>query len=278
MSARNSRANKAAARERLRLEREHQAKKDRIRRQVVVAVSTVAVLAAAGGIGYAVMQANKPSAWEAAKDAKVVKPKNTEGENGTTIVVGKPAAKKTLEVYEDSRCPVCATFEQAVGETVKKDVDAGKYKLKYIGATFLDGDSLAEGRIGSNGEGSKNALSALGAALDVSPEAFMDYKAALYSANFHPEESDDKFAEDAYLLEVADSVDALKNNAAFKKNVENGTFDSWALKMSKTFDDSGVSGTPTLKMDGKKVVAEGSDNAPMTVEQFNAAVDKALKG
>ncbi|MFG2756310.1 DsbA family protein [Streptomyces wuyuanensis] len=270
MSARNSRANKAAARERLRLERERQARKDRIRRQVVVAVSTVAVLAAAGGIGYAVMQANKPSAWEAAKDAKVVKPKNSEGENGTTIVVGKPAAKKTLEVYEDSRCPVCATFEQAVGETVKKDVDAGKYKLKYIGATFIDNSD--------NGEGSKNALSALGAALDVSPEAFMDYKAALYSANFHPEESDDKFAEDAYLLEVADSVDALKNNAAFKKNVENGTFDSWALKMSKTFDDSGVSGTPTLKMDGKKVVAEGSDNAPMTVEQFNAAVDKALKG
>ncbi|SDM14529.1 DsbA family protein [Streptomyces wuyuanensis] len=270
MSARNSRANKAAARERLRLERERQAKKDRIRRQVVVAVSTVAVLAAAGGIGYAVMQANKPSAWEAAKDAKVVKPRNSEGENGTTIVVGKPAAKKTLEVYEDSRCPVCATFEQAVGETVKKDVDAGKYKLKYIGATFIDNSD--------NGEGSKNALSALGAALDVSPEAFMDYKAALYSANFHPEESDDKFAEDAYLLKVADSVDALKNNAAFKKNVENGTFDSWALKMSKTFDDSGVSGTPTLKMDGKKVVAEGSDNAPMTVEQFNAAVDKALKG
>ncbi|WJY49857.1 DsbA family protein [Streptomyces chengbuensis] len=270
MSARNSRANKAAARERLRLERERQARKDKIRRQLVVAVSTVAVLAAAGGIGYAVMQANKPTAWEAAKDAKVVKPKNTQGENGTTVVIGKPAAKKTLEVYEDSRCPICATFEQAVGETVKKDVDAGKYKLKYIGATFIDNSD--------NGEGSKNALSALGAALDVSPEAFMDYKAALYSANFHPQESDDKFAEDAYLLEVAGSVDALKNNAEFKKNVENGTFDPWALKMSKTFDDSGVSGTPTLKMDGKKVVAEGSDNAPMTVEQFNAAVDKALKG
>ncbi|GBQ01161.1 disulfide bond formation protein DsbA [Streptomyces spongiicola] len=270
MSARNSRANKAAARERLRLERERQAKKDRIRRQLVVAVSTVAVLAAAGGIGYAVMQANKPSAWEAAKDAKVVEPRNTEGENGTTVVVGKPAAEKTLEVYEDSRCPVCATFEQAVGETMKKDVDAGKYKLRYVGATFIDNSD--------NGEGSKNALSALGAALDVSPEAFLDFKAALYSEKFHPAESEDKFAEDAYLLEVADSVDALKNNAGFRKNVENGTFDAWALKMSETFDDSGVTGTPTLRMDGKKVVAEGSENAPMTAEQFNAAVDKALKG
>ncbi|WP_434099236.1 thioredoxin domain-containing protein, partial [Streptomyces microflavus] len=28
---------------------------------------------------------------------------------------------------------------------------------------------------------------------------------------------------------------------------------AWAMKMSKTFDKSGVQGTPTLKMDGKKV-------------------------
>ncbi|MFJ6630312.1 DsbA family protein [Streptomyces sp. NPDC091376] len=270
MSARNSKANKAAARERMRAERERQAKKDKARRQIIVALSTVGVLIAAGGIGYAVMQANKPTAWEAAKDAKVVKPKNTEGENGTTVVIGKPAAKKTLEIYEDSRCPICATFEQAVGETVKKDVDAGKYKVKYIGATFIDN--------ADSGEGSKNALSALGAALDVSPEAFTEYKAALYSAKFHPEESEDKFAKDSYLLEVANSVGALKGNAEFKKNVENGTFDPWALKMSQTFSDSGVTGTPTLKMDGKKVTADGSENAPMTVEQFNAAIDKALKG
>jgi hypothetical protein len=48
--------------------------------------------------------------------------------------------------------------------------------------------------------------------------------------------------------------------------------------MSAAFDDSGVKGTPTLKMDGKKVTADGTENPPMTVEQFNAAVDKAIKG
>lgn len=270
MSARNSQANKAAARERMRQERERQAKRDKVKRQVVVAASIVAVLAAAGGVGYAVVQANKPTAWEAAKDAKVVKPKNTEGENGTTVVIGKPAAKKTLELYEDSRCPVCATFEQAVGTTVKKDVDAGKYKIKYIGATFIDGSIP--------GEGSRNALSALGAALDVSPEAFLEYKAALYSAKFHPEERDDKFAKDDYLIEVANTVTTLKDNSGFQKAVKDGTYDAWALKMSEVFQKSGVEGTPTLKMDGKKVTVVGSDNTPMTVEQYNAAIDKALKG
>ncbi|WP_405596588.1 DsbA family protein [Streptomyces sp. NBC_01410] len=271
MSARNSQASKAAARERLRQERERQAKKEKTRRQLIVIGSAIVVLAIAGGAGYAIMQANKPGHWESAKDEKnITAPKNTSGENGTTVVIGKASAKKTLELYEDSRCPVCASFEQAVGPTVKKDVDAGKYKLKYVGATFIDN--------ADSGEGSKNALSALGAALNVSPEAFTEYKAALYSAKWHPKETDDKFAKDSYLLEVADTIPALKSNAEFKKNVEDGTFDAWAMRMSDAFGKSGVEGTPALKMNGKKVTAEGTDNPPMTVEQYNAALAKALQG
>ena len=49
------------------------------------------------------------------------------------------------------------------------------------------------------------------------------------------------------------------------------------MKMSATFDKSGVTGTPTLKMDGKKITAR-QQNPPMTVDQFNAAIAKALKG
>ncbi|MEV7105094.1 thioredoxin domain-containing protein [Streptomyces atroolivaceus] len=279
MSKRNSQANKSAARERLRVERERQAKKDKARKQIVVGVSVVAVLAIAGGVSYGVMQLNKPSAWEAAADAKnVTAPKNTSGDDGTTVVIGEASAKKTLKIYEDSRCPICASFEQAIGPTIAKDVKAGKYKIQYVGATFIDGDSLSKGTVGNRGEGSKNALSALGAALNVSPEAFMDYKSAMYSAKFHPEETDDKFKDDSYLLEIADSVATLKGNKVFQEAVETGTYDEWALKMSKAFDENkdDVTGTPTLVMDGKKLTAEGSDNAPMTADQFNAAIAQAL--
>ncbi|GAA3925616.1 DsbA family protein [Streptomyces gulbargensis] len=269
MSPHSSQVDKTAARERLRAEREREAKRRKALRQAVVTVSAVAVLAAVGGASHLVMEAAEPSGWEAAKEAVVVKPRNTEGENGTTVVIGKPTATKTLEVYEDPRCPICASFEQAAGETLKKDVDAGKYKVRFVGGTFIDTTA--------RGEGAKNALSALGAALDVSPEAFLDYKSALYSANFHPEENDDKFARDDYLIEVAGSVPALRNNAAFAKAVRQGTFDAWALKMSAAFDASGVTGTPTLMMDGEKIVAEGTKNAPMTAEQFTTAIAKALR-
>ncbi|MFD3696042.1 DsbA family protein [Streptomyces sp. NPDC058646] len=264
MSARNNQANKAAARERLRAEREKQAKKDKARRQVIVAGAVAAVLALAGGVGYLVMQANEPGYWDKAAKAELVKPANTTGEDGTTVVIGKPEAPKTLELYEDSRCPACASFEQASGEQIKKDVDAGKYKLQYVGATFIDN--------AVKGEGSRNALSALGAALNVGPEAFLEFKAALYSKELHPEETVDSFAKDAYLLKVADTVPALKGNAEFKKAVEGGTYDRWAIEMSKSFDKSGVTGTPTLKMDGKKI------NTPDSAQAFTEAIDKALKG
>ncbi|MER6620533.1 MULTISPECIES: DsbA family protein [unclassified Streptomyces] len=270
MSKRNSQAAKNAARERLRVERERQAKKAKVRRQLIVAASVVGVLAAAGGIGYAVVQANKPDYWESAKDAKLVKPANTSGENGTTVVIGESGAKKTLELYEDPRCPVCASFEQTVGKTIEKDVEDGKYKIRFIGASFLDR--------GLSGEGSKNALSALGAALNVGPDAFLAYKSALYSAEYHPEESDDKFADDAYLIKIANTVDALKDNKEFQADVKDGTYDKWALEMSDVFDDTeGVQGTPTLMMDGKKLTGSDGQNAPMTVDEFTTAVDKALK-
>ncbi|PWI18953.1 disulfide bond formation protein DsbA [Streptomyces sp. Act143] len=269
MSKRNSQAAKTAARERLRLERERQAKRDKIKRQVIVACSVVGVLAIAGGIGYAVVQGNKPGYWEEAKNDKLVKPANTTGENGTTVVIGKAAAKKTLVMYEDPRCPVCAQFEQTVGPTVDKDVEAGKFKLQYVGASFLDK--------GLGGEGSKNALSALGAALNVSSDAFLQYKTAMYSTKWHPEESDDKFKDDDYLIKIANTVDALKNNKTFQNAVKNGTYDKWALVMSEKFDDSGVTGTPTLKMDDKALTGSDGKNAPMTVAEFNTALEAALK-
>ncbi|KKY40019.1 DSBA oxidoreductase, partial [Vibrio parahaemolyticus] len=72
---------------------------------------------------------------EGLKDAKVVAPAHTTGTNGTTVVIGKDSAKKTLKVYEDPRCPICAQFEETDGKTVEKDLSDGKYKIQYTGGT-----------------------------------------------------------------------------------------------------------------------------------------------
>ncbi|MEU3728691.1 DsbA family protein [Streptomyces sp. NPDC033538] len=252
MSKRNTQAAKTAARERLREERERQAKRDKTKRQVVVACSIVGVLAIAGGIGYAVMQMNEPSGWDKAAEAKVVAPANTSGKNGTTVLVGDSKSDHVVHLYEDPRCPGCASFEQGVGESVNKGMEDGTYKLSFTIGTFLDGNL--------GGEGSKNALSALGAALNVSPEAFIDYKTALYSSEHHPSESTDEFAKDDYLIKVADTVDALKNNKKFQDAVEKGTYDAWAMKMSDAFQKAeDVQSTPTVKINDKVIETPGTD-------------------
>ncbi|MGW0190996.1 DsbA family protein [Streptomyces sp. NPDC003362] len=262
MSKRNSQSAKTAARERLRQERERQAKREKTRRQLIVAGSMVAVLALAGGIGYAVVQTNQPSAWEAAADAKVVAPANTSGKDGTTILVGDSKTDNVVHLYEDPRCPACASFEQTIGETVNKGMEDGDYKLSFTLGTFLDGNL--------GGEGSKNALSALGAALNVSTDAFLDYKAALYSAEYHPAETTDELAEDDYLIKVANTVDALKGNKKFQDAVEKGTYDAWAMKMSDSFDKTeDVKSTPTIKINDKVITN------PETVDQWKAALKDA---
>lgn len=245
MSQRNTQEAKRAARERLRAERERQAKKDKIRRQLVVGAAVVGVLAVATGIGFGVMKMNQPTGWEAAKGDKLVAPANASGKNGTEIVLGGEKAKDTLDVYEDLRCPACAQFEQGAGELLKKGADDNKYKMRVHLGALIDN--------GMGGEGSKSAISALGSALNVSTDAFREYHTKLYSAEYHPAEQDDKFAEDSYLLKVADTVPELKNDKRFEKDVKDGTYDRWALEMVDTFEKEKIEGTPTVRINGKDV-------------------------
>ncbi|WP_405766301.1 DsbA family protein [Actinacidiphila glaucinigra] len=265
MSKRNSQAAKNAARERLRVEREREAKRDKLRRQLVVGGSVLGVLALGAGIAVAVVKMNAPTYWEKAADKPLVKPANSSGKNGTSIVIGDESAKHTLKVYEDLRCPVCAQFEQTSGETVQKDAKDGKYKISYTMGAFLD-DRLAQG------QGSKKALSALGAALNVSKDAFVQYHALLYSKDVHPEETKDDFGSADKLIELAQKVDALKGNKTFDNAVRNGTYDKWALTMDQQFTDDGIQGTPTVKLDDKPIESPQA----MTADQFTAAVDQII--
>ncbi|KNB52683.1 thioredoxin domain-containing protein [Streptomyces caatingaensis] len=270
MSNRNNAQNKQAARERLRAERERQAKKDKTKRQLIVGGAVVVALAVAAGIAVAVTKMNDGGSdhWKAAAKKELVKPANTTGENGNEIVIGEKSAKETLTVFEDPRCPSCAGFEQEVGPTIRQDVKDGRYKVRIVMVNFLDGML--------SGSGSKNAVSALGAALNVSPEAFLDYKAALYAEKNHPDERDDAFADDKNLLDIAQQVPALKGNKDFEKNVKDHVYDRWGLEMGKLFGKDGVNGTPTLLHGKKQLTVQGPKGPvpPMTKQLFDEAMDK----
>jgi protein-disulfide isomerase len=251
MSQRNSQANKAAARERLRVQREKEARRARIRRQLMVASGVVVVLAIAIGIALVVNNhTGKSDYWTAAAKKPLVKPANTTGSDGTAIIIGNKNNKNNLDLYEDLRCPACAQFEQTSGADILKGAHAGKYKITYHFGTFLDA------RL--KGTGSKNALNSVGAAVNVSTAAFEQYHTLLYSTAHHPDESGpDLFAKNANLIKIAQLVPALKDNAAFQNAVKNGTYDKWALVSTDDFNKAGIDSTPTIVLNGKPLQQDG---------------------
>ncbi|WP_327291597.1 thioredoxin domain-containing protein [Streptomyces sp. NBC_01198] len=268
MSNRNSKASKEAARERLRAQREKEAKKAKVRRQLLVGGGVVALLAIAGGVAFAVNEMNKPSYWSDAANNTLVKPANTTGTDGTTIIVGDPKNKNIVKEYEDLRCPICASYEQAAGDAVLQGAKDGKYQINYTFATFLDDVQ--------GGSGSKKALSAVGAALNVSVDAFEQYHKLLYSKDVHPDEKKDEFNSADKLISLAQKVPALKGNAKFSDAVKKGTFDRWALAMSHTYDtapqDVVHGGTPFVLVNGTQVKVPG-----LTADQVTAAFAAQLK-
>jgi protein-disulfide isomerase len=256
MSSRNSKASKDAARERLRIQREKDAKRAKVRRQLTVAGGVVALLGIAVGVALGVNASNKPSYWSAAAKNKLVQPANTSGTNGTTVIIGDKNNKNTVQEFEDMRCPICAAYEQSAGASVLQNAQAGKYKISYTFGTFLDG--------ANGGSGSKKALSALGAALNVSTDAFNQYHTLLYSSAVHPDEKKDTFNNADFLIAQAQKVPALKGNVKFSDAVKQGTFDKWALEMTNSFNSSGVNATPTVKVNGKTVAVAGLSSAAVT--------------
>ncbi|MFI8504622.1 thioredoxin domain-containing protein [Streptomyces sp. NPDC085524] len=266
------------ARNRLRIEREAQARRARLRGRLLVGGSLVAVLgiAAAAGVyasNSAASSGSSAPAGSADPDAAgkpFVQPANTTGKDGVVIPYGKADAQHTLTVWLDPRCPYCAGVEIGLGRTIKEQADAGEYKVEYRFATFLD--SALGG-----GKGSKRAVNALGAAANEGPEKFMEYLQVLYRN--HPEkETDDKYGSTATLLELAAQVPGLRT-PAFDGAVKDLTYMPWTEKVGKAFHDEGVKGTPAVFVDGKQItVNTGRGIDSVTPEVFGKLIAENRKG
>ncbi|WP_030396351.1 MULTISPECIES: thioredoxin domain-containing protein [Kitasatospora] len=259
-------AQKISARERIqeaqRLEKQANAR----RRRIVVSVSLVVGLALVGGTALAISTAggdSKSSAADAVEPTAMVVPANTSGADGTVITYGKADAAHTLQVFEDFRCPVCKNFEAANGDAVRKLAEDGTVKVEYHLAAFLDKNL--------GGKGSRTALAAIGAAVNEGVDKFKAYHDVLYANQ--PDEREDGFGDVNHLLELADKVPGLKSDA-FVKAVTDRTYAPWAKKVADAFNDSGVTGTPTVKVDGKPLTLF-SGNKALTAEQFTAQVKQA---
>ncbi|MFI2376601.1 DsbA family protein [Streptomyces sp. NPDC018964] len=258
MSEKN-REGKRTARERMAVEREKQRTAEKRRRALIVGASVLCVLGLAAVIGVVAANSGGDDGSEAA--GPVVAPSGALGKDGLAIPVGKESAKATLEVWEDFRCPACKVFEKNYSPVINELTDSGRLKVEYHLVTLIDN--------GMGGTGSRNAANAAACAQDAGK--FAAYHDVLFENQ--PMESDDAFADDDRLIELAGKVDGL-DTPAFRTCVEDGTHNSWVGKSHEAFQKGSFTGTPTVMYEGKNINQDRS----MTPEKFKRMVEEATEG
>lgn len=262
MSEKNREA-KRSARERLQQERAEHAAREKRRRTLIMAATVAGVLGLVGVVGVVAANLKKSGDTEAAGAASA--PAGVRGKDELAIPVGATDAPSTLTVYEDFRCPACAQFENGFRSVIHELERAGALKVEYHLATIIDGNM--------GGTGSLRAANAAACAQDAGK--FAPYHDVLYANQ--PLETDDAYAKNAKLLELAGKVDGLESAPGFRQCVEKGEHDRWVEKAAEAFRTGGFSGTPTVLLNGEAVFPK-KGNEDITPANLKKWVEEANKG
>ncbi|WP_435406559.1 DsbA family protein [Nocardia implantans] len=62
-------------------------------------------------------------------------------EQNGAILLGRPDAKKTIDIFEDPLCPGCGSLERIYGQEIAQKIDEGALAVRYRLVNFLDARS-----------------------------------------------------------------------------------------------------------------------------------------
>ncbi|HEV7585595.1 MAG TPA: thioredoxin domain-containing protein [Solirubrobacteraceae bacterium] len=159
-------------------------------------------------------------------------------EDGDGIRVGTGPA---VDLYIDFLCPFCRRFEEASGAELESLVATGLGSLVYHPLGFLD-------RLSTTGYSSR-AAAASGCASD--RRRFPEYKNALFANQ--PEEGGPGLSDE----ELVQLGLALGMDPGFARCVGGHRYIEWAAFVTTRAIERGVTGTPSVFVDGVPVPANG---------------------
>jgi protein-disulfide isomerase len=161
--------------------------------------------------------------------------------NGEVIEVGQAGAKTTVDLYFDYQCPNCKSFEDQNGATIDQQLASGAIKVRYHGMAFLDNST--------NNRYSTRALNAAAAVVNsAGTDAFQKFHDLLY-ANQPPESGTG--LSDNQLISFAAQAGA--SGSTVQQQIKNLAFGDWVKKVTDQASKDGVTGTPTVKVNGQQV-------------------------
>jgi len=211
-----------------RVVREQIEREKRRKRNAWIAIIALGALALGGVVGWTIYVSNKTSAVNTPAKAN---------STGNGIVTG--SGPVVVEDYIDFICPYCKKYHDEAGSTVAQLAADNKITLVQHPVAYLD-------RFSTNSY-STRASAASGCAAD--DGHFQEYVAVLFANQ--PAEGSAGPTDDQLIKMGTDNG----LSESFAQCVRDKKYLTWPKKVSEDAAKAGVTGTPTVLVNGKKVQA-----------------------
>ncbi|TQO20569.1 protein-disulfide isomerase [Rhodoglobus vestalii] len=272
-----------AAREKARVQRDVQKKKDRRTKLFLQGGVGLALVAIVAVIALVLVNSNQPAGpgpQNFASDGVqlsqgfIATPTDAIEADADPIpsVPDEESGVLDIQIYVDYLCPICGVFEQTNAEYIEGLVDNGAATLEVHPITILD-------RLSQGQRYSSRAVNAVACVADLSPNDFYSFHSLLLSEGVQPEENTSGLSNDDFitLLDTA----GVENVPAISECIQEETFRSWvsnstARALSGPIPNSEiaqVTGTPTVLVNGIKYEGGVNDLAAFQAFVIQAAGD-----
>ena len=241
-----SRRDQVSARQRA-LADQQAAQRRKERRLLAVIVTAVVVVLVGGGIGLQAWRANRAPEAGSATSGQTSAPVTITA--GQPISWGSTQAPVTIDLYSDFHCPHCAEFEEQFGQTLTDAQQAGQVELRIFPMAFID-------------SGSMSAANAFACAAEAG------FGEAYYAALFANHTLD---WSDSQLIQLAEQVHGSVPDT-FSSCVTQRSHQDWVDSINDAAAAAGVTGTPTMFLDGDQV-----DLTTITPDGLTAQIAEAAK-
>ncbi|QWC85917.1 DsbA family protein [Nocardioidaceae bacterium] len=263
--SKSQRRAQSAAAERAAALRKEAERKERRKRSALIGAVAVVVLVLVGGVAALVISnqdGSAPAAGTAPAGAVATTGGPEDAQAGRLAVPwGEAAAPVEVVVYEDFLCPFCRNFEAASTPILSDYVADGDVEVQFRPLNFLS----------RAGEYSGLAANAYAVVLDAEgPEVAKEFHDQLFANQ--PSESG-PFPDESDLVDLAVSAGADRD--AVESGIEGGAFEDWVADGTEAAQDEGVSGTPTVYVDGEEIDAASEADL---IAQLQQRIEAGLQG
>ncbi|NYJ00434.1 protein-disulfide isomerase [Nocardioides thalensis] len=181
----------------------------------------------------------------------------TAGDSEYGVAIGPEDAPHEIVIYEDFLCPFCGELERESAKELARLAEEGKVRVEYRPFELLS----------QIGDYSMRATNAFAVVLEEEGEEVAKAYHDLLFEN-QPPEDPDQFLSDDELVDLA--VEAGADEDAVRGGIEGLEQEDWVDDATAAAKEAGVSGTPTVVLDGDEV--QGFSSIDDLVNQLVEAV------